>query len=165
MNSRLVNKLSKRSRLKKKKQQLCDRINQCKSLKELEGWERTFSYHPVLKDDQDWDEGFFFNLIEFKLKRMREYFWTHNIVVDEKQYGNICNTLINILNAGYITDIVLDEELKTKVNDKNKDRFINKYDINFISKYPQYYYATIREAKAKILFWKYLYHKIEYLWD
>ena len=56
MNSRLVNKLSKRSRLKKKKQQLCDKINQCKSLEELKGWERTFSYHTVLKDYQDCDK-------------------------------------------------------------------------------------------------------------
>ena len=165
MNSKITNKLSKKSRLKKKKQQLCDRINQCKSSKELKGWERTFSYHPVLKDDQDWDEGFFFNLIEFKLKRMREYFWTHNIVVDEKQYGNICNTLINILNAGYKTDIILDTDLKNKVNDRNKKRFLNEYEINFISKYPQYYHAIIREAKAKALFWKYLHHRVEWLWD
>ena len=166
MNSRLINKLSKRSRLKKKKQQLCDRINQCKSLEELKGWERTFSYHPVLKDDQDWDEGFFFDLIEFKLKRMREYFYTHNIVENEKQYGDICNTLINILNAGYKTDIITNDNLKNiHVNDRNIYRFLSKYDINFISKCPQYYYATIREAKAKALFWKYLHNKIELLWD
>lgn len=63
-----MRKLSKRSVLKKKKQQLCDRINQCKSLKELKGWERTFSYHPVLKDDFDWDYEFLLDLIEFKLK-------------------------------------------------------------------------------------------------
>ena len=166
MNSRLINKLSKRSRLKKKKQQLCDRINQCKSLEELKGWERTFSYHPVLKDDHDWDEGYFFDLIEFKLKRMREYFYTHNIVVNEKQYGDICNTLINILNAGYKTDIITNDNLKNiHVNDRNIYRFLSKYDINFISKLPQYYYATIREAKAKALFWKYLHSRIEWLWD
>ena len=166
MISKLKNKLSKKTRLNKIKQRLCDRINQCKSLKELEGWERTFSYHPVLKDDQDWDEGFFFNLIEFKLKRMREYFWTHHIVENEKQYGDICDKLINILNAGYKTNIVTNDDLKTiHVNNKNMYRFINKYDIRFISKFPQYYYATIREAKAKALFWKYLYWHIEELWD
>ena len=32
-------------------------------------------------------------------------------------------------------------------------------------KYPQYYYAIIRGAKAKALFWKYLYWHIEKLWD
>ncbi len=165
MNSKLKNKLSKKSRLNKIKQQLCNRINQCKSLKELEGWKRTFSYHPVLKDDQDWDYDFFFDLIEFKLKRMKEYFHTHNIVVDEYIYGDICNKLVNILNAGYRTDIILDEDLITKVNDRNKNRFLNEYEINFISKCPKYYYATIREAKAKSLFWKYLQHKIEWLWD
>lgn len=165
MNSKIKRTLSKRNRLKAKKQQLCDRINKCKSLEELKGWERTFSYHPVLKDDQDWDEGFFFNLIEFKLKRMREYFWTHNIVENEKRYGDICNRLINILHAGYKTDVILDADLKSKVNDKNKKRFLNKYELNFISKCPQYYYATIRTKKAEALFWKYLEHHIQELWD
>ena len=166
MNSKITNKLSKRSRLKKKKQQLCDRINQCKSLKELEGWERTFSYHPVLKDDQDWDEGFFFDLIEFKLKRMSQYFHTHHIVENEDWYGILCDRAIAILNAGYKTNIITNDDLKTiHVNDKNMYRFVTKYEINFISKCPQYYYATIREAKAKRLFWKFLDHYIEYLWE
>ena len=163
--TRLLKTKSKSSIIKAKKQQLCDRINQCKNLKELEGWERTFSYHPVLKKDQDWDYDFFLTLIEFKLKRMREYFWTHNIVENEKQYGDVCNKLINILNAGYKTDIILDIDLKNKVNDKNKKRFLSEYELNFISKCPQYYYSTIREKKAKILFWKYLYWHIEELWD
>lgn len=170
MNSHLVNKLSKRSRLKKKKQQLCDRINQCKSLEELKGWERTFSYHPVLKDDQDWDQGFFFDLVEFKLRRMREYFWTHNIVVDEHRYGDICDRLINILNAGYKTDIILDSELESKeiyVNTRNVHRFFNHKQHSFILKegLKKYYRPTIREAKAKRLFWKYLEWHIEELWD
>ena len=168
MISRLVNKLSKRSRLKKKKQQLCDKINQCKSLKELKGWERTFSYHPVLKDDQDWDYDFFLSLIEFKLKRMREYFWTHNIVENEKRYGDICDKLINILHAGYKTDIVLDDDLKEiYVNTRNFHRFFNSKQYGFILKegLKKYYRPTIREAKAKALFWRYLEHHIEELWD
>ena len=167
MNSHLVNKLSKGSRLKKKKQQLCDRINQCKSLEELKGWERTFSYHPILKDDQDWDYGFFLDLIEFKLKRMREYFWTHNIVENEKKYGDICNKLINILHAGYKTDIIFEKDLHTKVNTRNVYRFFNPKQLNFIMKegLQQYYLPTVREEKAKKLFWKYLEYHIEELWD
>ena len=168
MNGHLITKnLSKRSRLKKKKQQLCDRINQCKSLKELEGWERTFSYYDVLKDDQDWDYDFFIDLIEFKLKKMREYFWTHNIVVDEKQYGNICDRLINILNAGYKTKVITVDDLHNKVNTRNIHRFFNPGQIEFIMRegLRKYYLPTIREQKAKALFWKYLEHKIEYLWD
>ena len=168
--SKILTKLSSRSRLKKIKQRLCDKINQCKSLKELEGWERTFSYHPVLKDDQDWDEGFFFDLIEFKLKRMREYFWTHNIVENEKRYGDICNKLINILHAGYKTDIILDDELESNkiyVNTRNFYRFFNSKQHSFILKegLKKYYRPTIREAKAKALFWRYLEHHIEELWD
>lgn len=166
MISKIKKTLSKKNRLKAKKQQLCDRINRCKSLKELEGWERTFSYHPVLKDNQDWDEGFFFDLIEFKLKRMSQYFHTHQIVENEDWYGTLCDRAIAILKAGYKTNIVTNDDLKTiHVNDKNMYRFISKYEINLISKFPQYYYATIREAKAKALFWKFLHHYIEMLWD
>lgn len=167
MNSHLVNKLSKRSRLKKRKQQLCDRINQCKSLKELKGWERTFSYHPVLKDDQDWDHMFFFDLVEFKLKRMREYFWTHNIVENEKRYGDICNKLINILNAGYKTEIVTVKDLHNKVNTRNIHRFFTPDQLKFLmkEKLQKYYLPSVREAKAKALFWRYLEHHIEKLWD
>ena len=166
MISKIKKTLSKKNRLKAKKQQLCDRINQCKSLGELKGWERTFSYHPVLKDDQDWDEGFFFDLVEFKLKRMSQYFHTHQIVENEDWYGTLCDRAVAILNAGYKTNIVTNDDLKTiHVNDKNMYRFINKHDIRFISKFPQYYYATIREAKAKALFWKFLYHYVELLWE
>ena len=167
MISKVRKSLKKGNRLKALKQKLCDRINQCKSLEELKGWERTFSYHPVLKDDQDWDYDFFLSLIEFKLKRMRDYFWTHNIVVDEKQYGDICNKLINILHAGYKTDIITDDDLKVYVNSKNVKRFIPEKTLEFISKDSliKYWNPTIRAEKAKALFWKYLYYKIDYLWD
>ena len=170
MNSRLINKvLSKRSRLKKKKQQLCDRINQCKSLEELKGWERTFSYHPVLKDDFDWDEGFFFDLIEFKLKRMSQYFHTHQIVENEDWYGTLCDRAISILNAGYRTNIVLSKDLnEIYVNTRNAKRFIPKFYQRLQdndSYWNKYGLATIREYKAKALFWKFLNHYIELLWE
>jgi hypothetical protein len=169
MSGHLITKnLSKRSRLRKKKQQLCDRINQCKSLKELEGWQKTFSYHDVLKDDQDWDEGFFFDLMEFKLKRMSQYFHTHNIVENENWYGTLCDRAINILHAGYKTNIILSEDLgEIKVNTRNAHRFFNSKQLDFISKegLQKYYLASVREAKAKVLFWKFMNHYIEYLWD
>jgi hypothetical protein len=153
--------------IKVKKQQLCDRINQCKSLKELKEWERVFSYHSVLKDDQDWDYDFFLNLIEFKLKRMREYFWSHSIVENEKRYGDICDKLINILHAGYKTNIVLVTDLTTYVNTRNVHRFLNSKRLEFIRRkgLEQYFIPTIREEKAKKLFWKYLEWHIEELWD
>jgi hypothetical protein len=168
MNGHLITKnLSKRSRLKKKKQQLCDRINQCKSLEELKGWEKTFSYYDVLKDDQDWDEGFFFDLIEFKLKRMSQYFHTHRIVENEDWYGTLCDRAIAILNAGYKTNIILNEDLRNYVNTRNVSRFFNPKELDFISKegLQKYYFSTIREKKAKALFWKFLHHYIEILWD
>jgi len=174
MISRIKNKtLSSKSRtlgrnkIKAKKQQLCDRINQCKSLEELEGWERTFSYHPVLKDDQDWDEGFFFDLIEFKLRRMSQYFHTHRIVEHEDWYGTLCDRAIAILKAGYKTDIILEEDLHNKVNTRNVHRFFNPKELDFILRegLKQYYLPTVREKKAKALFWKFLYHYIEILWD
>ena len=162
-----MKKLSKRTIINRKKQQLCDRINQCKSLEELKGWERTFSYHPVLKDDQDWDEGFFFDLIEFKLKRMSQYFHSHNIVENEDWYGTLCDRAIAILHAGYKTDIITDDDLKVYVNSKNVERFIPKKTLEFISKDSliKYWNPTVRAEKAKALFWKFMHHHIEQLWD
>ena len=168
MNGHLITKnLSKRSRLKKKKQQLCDRINQCKSLEELKGWKRTFSYHPVLKNNFDWDYGFLLELIEFKLKRMSQYFHTHRIVENEDWYGTLCDKAIAILKAGYRTDIILEKDLHNKVNTRNVHRFFNPKELDFILKesLKQYYLPTVREKKAKALFWKFLHHYIEILWD
>ena len=168
MNSHLINKnLSKKSRLKRKKQQLCDRINQCKSLEELKGWERTFSYHPVLKNNFDWDYGFLLELIEFKLKRMSQYFHTHKIVENEDWYGTLCDKAIAILKAGYRTDIILEKDLHNKVNTRNVHRFFNPKELDFILKesLKQYYLPRVREKKAKALFWKFLHHYIEILWD
>ena len=160
--------LKKKNLIKGKKQKLIDRINRCKSLKELKGWERTFSYHPVLKDDQDWDEGFFFDLIEFKLKRMSQYFHTHQIVEDEDWYGTLCDRAISILHAGYKTNIIIESDLNgIYVNTRNIHRFLNPKQLEFIMKsgLKDYYIPTVRETKAKALFWKFLYHYVEYLWD
>lgn len=157
--------------MKKKKQKLIDRINRCKTLKELDKINKTLSYYKVLSEDEQWDYEFFFDLIEFKLIKMRDYFWTHNIVENEKRYGNICDTLIKILRAGYKTNIIMEDELKSEgiyVNTRNVHRFISTYnDLNFLKKegLKKYYCPAIREAKAKALFWKYLERHIEELWD
>ena len=164
-----MRKLSKRSVLKKKKQQLIERINSSKSLKELKGWERTFSYYDILKDDFDWDYDFLLDLIEFKLKRMSNYFHTHRIVENEDWYGTLCDRAIAILHVGYKTDIVLSKDLNgIYVNTRNKNRFTPAYmkvivhDQKYLDKYEL---ATIREYKAKALFWKFLNHYIELLWE
>jgi hypothetical protein len=96
-----MRKLSKRSVLKKKKQQLIDRINNNKSLKELKGWERTFSYYDVLKDDFDWDYEFLLDLIEFKLKRMSNYFHTHRIVEEKDKKIEFLEGRVEGLNKQY----------------------------------------------------------------
>lgn len=160
--------LKKKNLIKDKKQKLIDRINRCKSLKELKEWERTFSYYPVLKDDQDWDEGFFFDLIEFKLRRMSQYFHTHQIVEDEDWYGTLCDRAIAILHAGYKTNIIIESDLNgIYVNTRNIHRFLNPKQLEFIMKsgLKNYYVPTVRETKAKALFWKFLHHYVEYLWD
>lgn len=163
----ITKNLSKRSRLKNEKQKLIDRINQCKSMSEIEGWKKTFIYHDVLKNDEDWDEDFFFSLIEFKLRRMRDYFWNHNIVENESRYGDICDKLIDILKAGYKTNIVTVKDLYMKVNDRNINRFLSKKEIELYKKpnLSAYWLPRVREAKAKALFWRYLEHHIEELWD
>lgn len=164
-----MKKLSRNTILKRKKQQLCDRINQCKSLKELKSWKKTFSYHDILKDDEDWDYDFLLDLIEFKLRRMSQYFHNHRIVENEDWYGTLCDRAIGILNAGYKTDIVLSKDLTIKVNIKNAKRFLPKFYHEHLQNNDEYWNkygtATIREEKAKALFWKFLHHYIEYLWD
>ena len=155
--------------LKKKKQQLCDRINQCKSLKEIEGWERTFSYHDILKNDQDWDYEFLLDLIKFKLRRMSQYFHTHRIVEKEDWYGTLCDRAVAILDAGYGTNIVLSKDLNgIYVNVRNKNRFTPAYMKRVVHSQEyldKYELASIREYKAKALFWKFLHHYIEVLWE
>ena len=168
--SRIKNKLAIKSRdpIKVKKQQLCDRINQCKSLKELEEWEQVFSYYPVLKKDEDWDYDFLLDLMYFKLRRMSQYFHTHRIVADEDWYGTLCDRAIAILKAGYKTDIILVEDLNgIYVNDRNVNRFFTPKQLSFIMKneLQKYYLPFVRQAKAKALLWKFLHHYIEILWD
>ena len=170
MGSKIKNKLIKKHRnpLKARKQRLINRIKSCKTLKELKEWEKTFSYYPVLKDDQDWDYGFLLELMEFKLKRMSQYFHTHHIVENEIWYGTLCDRAIDILHAGYLTDIILKEDLgNIYVNTRNVHRFFTPKQFEFVTKYKleKYYLPTVREEKAKALFWKFMHHYIEYLWD
>lgn len=98
---------------------------------------------------------------------MSQYFHTHNIVENEDWYGTLCDRAIAILNAGYKTNIVVEDELKNYVNTRNVHRFFNPKELNFILKkrLQKYYLPTVREKKAKTLFWKFLHHYIEYLWD
>lgn len=171
MISKIKKKLisKKRNSIKSKKEKLCNQINRCKTLKELEGWERTFLFYPVLKDDHEWDYGYFIDLIEFKLKLMRDFFYSRDFFIGEKDCGDICNKLINLLHAGYKTEIILNSDLKRiYVNTKNSNRFLEKHFIEMSKEddfWKKYGLAIIREYKAKKLFWKYLHHKIEYLWE
>lgn len=164
-------KSKRKNPIKAKKQQLINRINQCKTLKKLKCVERTLSYYPVLKENYEWDYSFLLDLIEFKLKRMSQYFHTHDIVENEDWYGTLCDRAIAILNAGYKTDIVLSSEIKFEgiyVNTRNKNRFIPAYMKRIIHSQEylnKYELAIIREEKAKALFWKFLHHYIEILWD
>lgn len=98
---------------------------------------------------------------------MSQYFHTHNIVENEDWYGTLCDRAVAILNAGYKTDIILEKDLHNYVNTRNVSRFFNPKELDFILRkgLKQYYLPTVREEKAKALFWKFLHHYIEYLWD
>ena len=98
---------------------------------------------------------------------MSQYFHTHRIVEHEDWYGTLCDRAIAILNTGYKTDIILDKDLHNYVNTRNVHRFFNPKELEFILKegLKQYYLSTVREKKAKALFWKFLHHYIETLWD
>lgn len=127
-------------------------------------------YANILRTNEDWDYMFLIDLIEFKLKRMRDYFWTHDIIVNEKRNGDICQKLLNLLNAGYKTEIIKSDDLKgIYVNTKNAKRFFNSWEYNNYllqnNFWKAYGLAELRANKAKYLFWKMLYYKIELLWD
>ena len=68
---------------------------------------------------------------------------------------------------GYKTNIVLESDLHNYVNTRNVHRFFNPRQLEFILRegLQKYYLPTVREAKAKALFWRYLEHHIEELWD
>lgn len=163
LNKRFRNKV-----IENKKKQLISKIEQCKKLSELEGWSKTMDYHPVLSKDYDWDFGFFIELIRFKLKRMSNYFHTHNIIENEDRLGVLCDKAVSILDAAYSGNIVTIDELDNiYVNTRNVHRFLKPKELDFITKenLSKYYLPTLREAKAKKLFWKFIEHYIEYLWD
>ena len=103
---------------------------------------------------------------------MSQYFHTHKIVENEDWYGTLCDRAINILHAGYKTDIILSSEIRFEeiyINTKNAKRFIPKFYYQHLQDSDEYWnkygLAMIREYKAKALFWKFLHHYIEYLWE
>jgi len=157
--------LSKRSRkeLKAKKSFLISKIEQCKKLSELEGWSKTMDYYPVLSKDNDWDYGFLLDLIRFKLKRMSNYFHTHNIIENEDRLGVLCDKAIALLDIAYGEDITTED---VYVNTKNAKRFIPKEELEVLEKNLKTYYLPIlRCHKAKKLFWEFMHNYIEHLWD
>lgn len=165
--SKVLNKPSKKKRLQNKKKELIEKIQKCKKFSEVKQWKKTMEYYPVLSKDEDYDYEFLLCLLSFKLKRMSHYFYAHNIVENEAYYGRLCDTATSLLNIGYLKEIILDKDLdEIYVNIKNKHRFISKSMINMSDKFwNKYGLATIRTAKAKKIFWKFMHHYIELLWD
>ena len=164
---RKIQRKSKKKRLQEKKNELIEKIQKCKTFSEVKEWKKTMSYHPVLFQDEDFDYGFLLSLLKFKLERMANYFHTHDIAIDEEYYGRLCDTAVALLNIGYLDETILDSDLKVYVNSKNKHRFLSKAMMKFSDTYwwDKYGLATIRTEKAKKIFWKFMYHYIEYLWD
>ena len=123
-------------------------------------------YFPIIWNDEDWDYAYMLDIIEYKLKRMSKYFLENGHLVNNEQNAKRCQTAINILHAGYLTDVVTNEDLTTYVNVRNistyKNLVIYSKDSEFWNTYGK---ALVREEKAKKLFWEYLNHYIEYFWD
>ena len=166
--SKKVNKIIKRDKLWRRKNKLINKIKRCKTSSKVESYEKLFEYYPVLSKDGDFDFGFLLILLEFKLKKMSHYFHTHDIVVNEEYYGRLCDTAPSLLNAAYLNEIILDEDLgEIYVNTKNKYRFLPKSLMNNLSDEfgDKYGLANLRTFKAKKIFWKFMYHYIERLWD
>lgn len=131
----------------------------------INGIKNTFLYHKVLKNDFDWDYSSIFELIKFKLQRMEKYFReSPQLLENQLRYAEQMKVAINILDAGYLSDAVINSDLTTKVNTKNSNRFLSEDVLRFLKKYPMYSLPEIRIAKAKHLFWRYLEHYIELWW-
>ena len=99
------------------------------------------------------------------IKHFRE---TPQIIENQLRYAKQMEVALNILHAGYKTDIVTEEDLyPIYVNSKNAYRFLHSKELEFLTEHSnlkKYHLPTIREAKAKKLFWKYMEHYIEYWW-
>ena len=158
--------IKKKDPFKVRKQKLIDRINQCKTLKDIRKWEKTFSYYDVLKDDENWDYCYLLDLMQFKLKRMGDYFEHSEIAMDHKYFASKCKLIARLIKEGYNSDIVTNDDLKgLYVNTKNIDRFVSEKERTTKQYWDKYGLATLRERKAKHLVWKCFEFYIEILWD
>ena len=160
----LKKRISKNKRLKK---QLTDKINSISKRDGLLGLKKTLEYYPVLKGDQDWDYDFLFDLIIFKLQRMKNYFQNAQIAMDSKIYAQQINTAIKLINIGFRNDEV---ETDKYVNLKNANRFLTKEQLEFYTKVDskkgtKYLPNELRMAKAIKLFGEYFVFKVMYWWD
>lgn len=160
----LKKRISKNKRLKK---QLTDKINSISKRDGLSGLKKTLKYYPVLKEDQDWDYDFLFDLMLFKLRRMKDYFQNAQIAMDSKIYAQQINTTINLINIGFKNDEV---ETDKYVNLKNANRFLTKEQLEFYTKVDskngtKYLPNELRMAKAIKLFGEYFVFKVMSWWD
>jgi hypothetical protein len=160
----LKKRISKNKRLKK---QLTDKINSISKRDGLLGLKKTLEYYPVLKEDQDWDYDFLFDLMIFKLQRMKNYFQNAQIAMDSKIYAQQINTAIKLINIGFRNDEV---ETDKYVNLKNANRFLTKEQLEFYTKVDskkgtKYLPNELRMAKAIKLFGEYFVFKVMYWWD
>jgi len=61
------------------------------------GVSNLIKWFPIIWKDKDWDQTFFFRMIQFKLKNMEKYFRHGNFIGTEKQADKIdmCVSLLN----------------------------------------------------------------------
>ena len=56
----------------------------------IENLVRIFQYLPLIWRDRDWDEQFLLTLLEFKLRRMSNYFHKYGITVGNEEQAKQC---------------------------------------------------------------------------
>lgn len=136
-------------------------------------------YRKWLVDNQEWDYAYLCDIIGHKLDYMSDYFATHDIVENEKQYAWECNVAKGLLKAYYddgnsYCHNSIDSRGKFVwtfehyVNMNNVDRFMPQESIDAYKegtfKEP-FFKDTYYRAKAKKIFFKWMYNKIEKWWD
>jgi len=150
-------------------------------------------YIPIIYKDRQWDFYYMHSFEYKKLKRMRDYFMTSNIVVNSKRYAQEIDLAIRLLeiimeddkayrdylDLNYSGPINFNKpyndaehKLPIYVNIHNIGKYMVKYTKADIRKFKRsikgkerLYAMEIRKIKAKYLYYRLLYEHSEDWWD
>ena len=73
-------------------------------------------WFPIIYNDRNWDQCFFYKIMKFKLEQMEKFQRIHGISIDSKQYAKQIKLCINLLHRimedDYINNALIPHEKK-----------------------------------------------------